>query len=156
MHHNRVCCFGAAAEDIVILFVLLLFLDYRFFVAVAVASVSVFFLCWTSNHCLRHDEESKERREKNIHLNAIFIASSCNIGVNLFGGSMSRVYVCVFKKIICELLGICRRSIGMCIWVCVFKRFNIALHLHTRARKKFEASMHWRCASIQLLYKQIK
>lgn len=31
--------------------------------------------------------------ERKLHLNALFIALSCNIGVNLFGGWMSHVYV---------------------------------------------------------------
>lgn len=67
---------------------------------VTIASVSVF---PSVEHQIIVRDTTKtqnERKEKNIHLNAIFIALSCNIGVNLFGGSMSRVYVCVFKKIL--------------------------------------------------------
>lgn len=75
-------------------------------------------------------------REKKIHLNAIFIALSCNIGVNLFGGLKSRVYLKSLWALDFQAnsSGICRRSIRPCISVC-FEQFYIALYLHTSETK---------------------
>lgn len=116
VQHNHVCCFLFAGGVVLLLYCyccfawccdtfFLFFLDYRFFV------VTFFSLCFFFFFNIKSLFETKRkrfrmRREKKIHLNAIFITLSCNIGVNLFGSLMARVYVCVLKFFVSSWLSI--------------------------------------------------